>query len=33
VIEELEPLLKMKPEKLVESRIAKFDAMGSFSEK
>ncbi|HUI31680.1 MAG TPA: acetyl-CoA carboxylase carboxyltransferase subunit alpha [Candidatus Acidoferrales bacterium] len=33
LIEELEPLTKMKPNKLVENRIEKFSSMGSFSEK
>ncbi len=33
LLEELGALAKIKPEKLVENRIAKFDAMGSFSEK
>jgi len=33
LIEEIEPLIKMKPDKLVENRIEKFDAMGSYSEK
>lgn len=33
LIEEIEPLVKMRPDKLVENRIEKFDAMGSFSEK
>ena len=33
LIDEIESLSKIKPDKLVENRIAKFDAMGSFSEK
>ncbi len=33
LIEELEPLRKIKPEKLVENRIEKFGGMGFFSEK
>jgi acetyl-CoA carboxylase carboxyl transferase subunit alpha len=33
LIEEIEPLTKIKPDRLVESRIEKFGAMGSFSEK
>jgi len=33
LIEELEPLRKIKPEKLVENRIEKFGSMGSFTEK
>jgi len=33
LIEELEPLKRVKPEKLIENRIGKFDKMGSFSEK
>jgi len=33
LIEELESLKKIKPERLVENRIEKFDKMGSFSEK
>jgi acetyl-CoA carboxylase carboxyl transferase subunit alpha len=33
LIEELEPLTAMKSDKLVENRIGKFGAMGSFSEK
>ncbi len=33
IIEEIEALKKMKPDKLVENRIRKFGAMGSFSEK
>ncbi len=33
LIEEIEPLLKIKPDRLVENRIDKFGAMGSFSDK
>ncbi len=33
LIEEIESLIKIKPDKLVENRIEKFGAMGSFSEK
>lgn len=33
LIEEIEPLVKIRPDKLVENRIQKFGAMGSFSEK
>jgi len=33
LIEEIEPLVKTKPDKLIENRIGKFGAMGSFSDK
>ena len=32
LIEELRPLLKMKPDKLVERRIEKFSVMGAWNE-